>query len=279
MPELPEVEVTARALRPVLAGQRLLAWHSSGLALRYPMPARELDQLVGQTLQTVERRAKFLLLQFSSGWLVIHLGMSGACRFAPPEEPARLHDHLMLAFGPRKVTMVLNDPRRFGSVQWVPANAAADMHALGACLGESAAGLEPFSPAFTGAYLRRAAVGKKISIKQWLMQGSTVVGVGNIYACEALFAAGIHPARPAGRISQARLTPLAMRIQTILANAIEQGGSTLRDFHSADGSPGRYGQSHQVYGRAGQPCAICGTPIRRMIQNQRSTFYCHVCQR
>ena len=279
MPELPEVEVTARALKPALTGQRLLAWRCSGKALRYPMPKHDLDRLVGQTLQTVDRRAKFLLFEFALGWLAIHLGMSGACRFAPLKAPLRLHDHLVLEFGPNRLAMVLNDPRRFGSVQWISRDSAADMRALGACLGESAAGIEPFDPAFTGAFLRQAAAGRKTPIKPWLMQGNTVVGVGNIYACEALFAAGIHPARPAGRVSQARLEPLSCRIKEILASAIDQGGSTLRDFHSADGSPGRYGQSHQVYGRAGQACTACGTPIRRLIQSQRSTFYCHVCQR
>lgn len=278
MPELPEVEVTARGLAPAVRGRVFASWRHSGQRLRHAVPRAALDRLVGEPVHDVSRRAKYLLFEFSAGWLAVHLGMSGSCRLMLPDEPRRLHDHLWLAFqGATQV--VLNDPRRFGSVQWLPRRAADTVQALGGRLGVSASGLEPFDSCMTGVYLHQQARGRQVAVKQWLMEGTTVVGVGNIYACEALFLAGIHPGRAASRVSEQRFELLARTIVRVMTDAIAAGGSTLRDFSAADGTPGRYGQAHQVYGREGMPCLICATPIRRIVQQQRSTFYCHVCQR
>ena len=304
MPELPEVEVTARHISSALGRVRLIAHYASDKSLRFPLPSQALDALMGKELRQVFRRAKFVLLEFDAGWLAIHLGVSGSLQvraaFTPPSSRASTtastlampHDHLGLYFErltsasvnqvaaqADRAMLIFNDPRRFGSVQWVPRDQIADSSQIAGFLSAGAGGLEPFDAKFDGAYLAHAAKGKSTPIKPWLMQGTVVVGVGNIYACEALFAAGIHPARAAGRIAPARMARLADHIRAILGAAIEAGGSTIRDFQGADGQPGRYGQVHRVYGRQGLPCTDCGHLIRRVIQAQRSTFYCHVCQR
>jgi formamidopyrimidine-DNA glycosylase len=296
MPELPEVEVTARHISSALGRVRLIAHYESNKALRFPMPRQALDALVGAELRQVFRRAKFVLLEFDAGWLAIHLGMSGCLEVRTANALSMPHDHLGLRFEPcleRQASgsndqssrntdhpiLVLNDPRRFGSVQWLPRHSVADPAQIAGQLSAGSGGLEPFDPQFNGDYLVRTAKGKATPIKPWLMQGQVVVGVGNIYACEALFAAGIHPARAAGRIAGVRFSRLADEIRKILSAAIDAGGSTIRDFQGADGQPGRYGQVHRVYGRQGQPCPVCATTVRRIVQAQRSTFYCHVCQR
>lgn len=282
MPELPEVEVVVQSLRGQLAGGRLTAAQFSGKQLRHAFPKQAIHQLIGQPLQNVTRRAKFVLLEFPSGWLAIHLGMSGAAQVCPSTTPSEKHDHVRLGFQlarQKTCDLIYNDPRRFGSFQWFEKSQVKDLQTLGGLLGESAAGLEPFDPQFDGRWLFEKSRSIRAAIKPWLMQGSTVVGVGNIYACEALYASGIHPARAAGAVSLARYERLAESIQTILRSAIDAGGSTIRDFVGADGATGRYGQSHQVYGRAGATCSKCQRPIRRIVQQQRSTFYCYGCQR
>lgn len=278
MPELPEVEVTARGLALALEGKALAGWRHSGRPLRYPMPRRALNELVGAPVVQLGRRAKFLLIEFDRGWLAIHLGMSGSCRLCEGKTELLQHDHLMLRFEGGQ-SMVLHDPRRFGSVRWLERCGNETQQSIGQRLGSSASGLEPFDPQMTGRYLHQQARGRQIGVKQWLMEGKAVVGVGNIYACEALFRAGIHPARAANRVALARYHQLALAVAQVMRAAIEAGGSTLRDFSAADGSQGRYGQAHQVYGREGLACYCCKTPIRRMVQQQRSTFYCHVCQK
>jgi len=290
MPELPEVEVTARHLHAALSGRPLLDCRSSGKALRLPVPVKALQAAAGSRLWSVYRRAKFLVLEFDSGWMLMHLGMSGVCRIQQPAQCAQPHDHVVLGFGPAQqgpetgapnpVELVFNDPRRFGALRWAARspsmNSKEKVYQL---LGAVSQGLEPFDETFNGGYLHQHARGVRMAIKPWLMQGKTLVGVGNIYACEALFSAGIHPARAAGRISRPRFDRLAVEIGRILKAAIEAGGSTIRDFQGADGQPGRYGGAHQVYGRAGLACPVCGSSIRRILLAQRSSFYCHVCQR
>ncbi|MBU3725114.1 MAG: bifunctional DNA-formamidopyrimidine glycosylase/DNA-(apurinic or apyrimidinic site) lyase [Burkholderiaceae bacterium] len=283
MPELPEVEVTAQALRPAIDGARLKGFRFSGKSLRHPFPKAALARLQGASVVAVGRRAKYVLIEFPIGWLAIHLGMSGSidCRIGVETIAWGPHDHVGLSFEGTKggsVMLVYHDPRRFGSFQWI------EKAGLGAAdiadrLGPGACGMEPLDPAFTGRWLFDASRGRKVAIKQWLMDGRTVVGVGNIYACEALFDAGIHPRRAARAVSLKRYEQLAPAIQRILNQAIAQGGSTIQDFHGPDGQAGRYGQSHRVYGREGQPCPRCARPIRRIVQGQRSTFFCHGCQR
>jgi formamidopyrimidine-DNA glycosylase len=272
--------VTARVLASRLEGARLSAWSFSGRALRHPFPGDAMSALEGATLRRVGRRAKYVLMAFDSGCLAIHLGMSGAmrCEDDPPAAPL-LHDHVRMVFVDsqgRRLTAVFHDPRRFGSFQWLSDESSGDP---GLRLGDSACGIEPLDPAFDGALLHRLSRGVRTPIKPWLMSGRVVVGVGNIYACEALFAAGIHPARRAGQVSRQRYERLAPEIRRVLEAAIAAGGSSISDFIGADGAPGRYGQSHRVYGRSGQPCTTCGAALRRIIQQQRSTFYCHACQR
>lgn len=289
MPELPEVEVTARALRDAIGGSRFQAFRFSGKSLRHPFPKAALARLQGACVVSVGRRAKYVLVEFPAGWLAIHLGMSGSisCRkFDGPIASAGpvslgLHDHVWLEFqasAGRSVAVVYHDPRRFGSFQWIEKDKS-NAGDFGVLLGTGASGVEPLDEAFSGGALFAASRGRRVSVKQWLMDGKTVVGVGNIYACEALFDAGIHPTRAAGAVSMRRYERLAAAIQRILTQAIASGGSTIADFHGPDGQAGRYGQSHRVYGREGQPCVGCGKSIRRIVQGQRSTFYCHGCQR
>ena len=280
MPDLPEVEVTARALASRLEGACLDGWSFSGRALRHAFPADALAGLQGLPLRRIGRRAKYVLMTFDTGCLAIHLGMSGAmrCEEEPPG-PGLLHDHVRMSFRDacgRGLVAIFHDPRRFGSFQWLKRDGAAD---IGLLLGESASGMEPLDPGFDGSFLHRASRGVRTSIKPWLMSGRLVVGVGNIYACEALFAAGIHPRRPARAVSRQRYERLALAIRRVLEDAIAAGGSSISDFIGPDGIPGRYGQSHRVYGREAAPCMVCGTPIRRILQQQRSSFYCHACQR
>lgn len=288
MPELPEVEVTAQHLAAAVQGARLVSAHFSGKRLRHPFPRQAMASLTGQRLRQVGRRAKYLLLEFDPGWVAVHLGMSGVMQCCDPATAARLHDHVRLSFRSDSgdaIDVVFHDPRRFGSFQWIGRADLGNDQDLGELLGESARGLEPFDSAFDGDFLYQQSRGKTTPIKHWLMAGQTVVGVGNIYACEALFESGIHPGRAAGSIAKPRYQSLAAAIRRILAAAIASGGSTISDFLGPDGQAGRYGQSHRVYDHEGAPCPRCasmGNPrakIRRMVQQQRSTFYCCVCQR
>lgn len=268
MPELPEVEVTRRGIAPALTGRRLTRAVMRVPALRYPLPAAR--RLSGLTLAGVTRRGKYLLFDFGAGHLLLHLGMSGSVRLVSPQLPPEKHDHVDLVFG--GTAMRLRDPRRFGALLWIAGDPLA--HPLLASLG-----IEPLSAAFTGRWLKDALRSRKASIKQSLMDASLVVGVGNIYASESLFLAGIDPRRAAGGISRERLEKLAAAVRETLRAAIAAGGSSLRDFSHSNGELGCFQASHRVYDREGLPCVVCGTPIRSIRQGQRSTYFCPRCQR
>jgi formamidopyrimidine-DNA glycosylase len=270
MPELPEVEVTRRSFAERIRGARILSVRL-GLPLRWPLGIGA-DQLAGRTVLGVGRRGKYLLLQLDRGLLLLHLGMSGSLAFKPAHPAPGRHDHFDLATD--QGVLRLHDPRRFGAVVWAEHLDAAPAQKL---LGRL--GVEPltddFDPAAFHAGLKRRAT----AIKQVLLAGDLVVGVGNIYACEALFLAGIRPATRANRLSRPRADRLHAAIRQVLGRALEQGGSTLRNFSNAAGETGHFQTQTAVYGRAGQPCRHCGTPVRQIRQGQRSTFFCPVCQR
>jgi formamidopyrimidine-DNA glycosylase len=270
MPELPEVETTRRGIAPLLEARAVSDVVVRQPKLRWPVTPGLRDRLRGQELMLVERRAKYLLLRFPHGTLIMHLGMSGSLRVLPADTPAESHDHVDIVFGDR--CLRLRDPRRFGAVLWHGGDA--DRHKLLANVGP-----EPLSDAFDTPHLAKAARGRKVAIKQLIMDSKVVVGVGNIYANEALYMARIHPQRAAGRIGRARLARLVATIKQVLAAAIEQGGTTLRDFQREDGRPGYFAQELQVYGRGGLPCPSCGRPLKESRLGQRSTVYCGHCQR
>lgn len=267
MPELPEVETTCRGIAPHLLNSTISGAVVRQPRLRWPVP--DLASLAGQTVRAVERRAKYILLRLDRDWLIIHLGMSGSLRIVPCASPPRTHDHIDLVFGTRCLRM--HDPRRFGAVLRCASDPLA--HPLLRDLGP-----EPLSAAFDGRYLHRCAQGRKTAIKNLLMDGRVVVGVGNIYATEALFRAGIHPQRASRRIAMQRMEDLAASVKTILGYAIERGGTTLRDFLNEAGEPGYFAQELQVYGRAGLPCRQCGTTIKTRMIGQRASAYCAACQ-
>jgi len=270
MPELPEVETTRRGIAPHLTGRLLKGAVVRQPRLRYPVTPH-LDRLLqDQRVSEVGRRGKYLLLRTDAGTLIIHLGMSGSLRVLSAATPVLPHDHLDLLFEDR--CLRLHDPRRFGLALWTAGPPAE--HRLLRHLGP-----EPLGDEFTSDHLCRAAAGRRSAIKNLIMDGRVVVGVGNIYANEALFAAGIHPAREAGRISHARIERLHSAISSVLEAAIRQGGTTLRDFVDENGSPGYFSLSLQVYARAGEPCPRCGRAVAQRIIGQRSTFYCSYCQR
>ncbi|CBW76129.1 Formamidopyrimidine-DNA glycosylase (EC 3.2.2.23) [Mycetohabitans rhizoxinica HKI 454] len=276
MPELPEVEVTRRGIEPYVAGRRVQRVEVRNFALRWPVPATLARELEQRVIHKVERRGKYLLFELDDGWLIVHLGMTGTLRVLrnlPALPPAARHDHIDWVFD--EFVMRFRDPRRFGAVLWHP-RASGDVleHPLLASLG-----VEPFSSAFSGALLHRRTRGRTVSIKQALMAGDIVVGVGNIYASESLFRAGIRPSTPAGRVSLPRYELLADAIRATLAAAIDKGGSTLRDFVGSHGESGYFQLDYFVYDRAGRPCHACGVPIRHIVQGQRSTYYCTRCQR
>lgn len=271
MPELPEVETTRRGVLPLLGGRRVSAVAVNDGRLRQPVTRGLADILLGQRLRDVERRAKYLLFQFDTGTLLVHLGMSGSLRVVPRSAPRLPHDHVEIEFGAERV-LRLRDPRRFGLVLWTTAPVAE--HALLCKLGP-----EPFDDAFCGNYLFEKSRGRSLAVKNFVMDGHIVVGVGNIYASEALFRAGIHPIRAAGRVSLARYEALAAEARTVLAAAIDAGGTTLRDFMRNDGEPGYFSQKLKVYGREGEACETCGGPIAMKVIGQRSSFFCAKCQR
>jgi formamidopyrimidine-DNA glycosylase len=226
--------------------------------------------VAGQRVLEVGRRAKYLLVEFERGGLVIHLGMSGSLRVLPASTPPLTHDHYDLCLDDGRC-LRFNDPRRFGSLHWLTGNPAE--HPLLAGLGP-----EPLEPGFDADYLHRESRGRRVAVKQFLMDQRVVVGVGNIYASEALFRAGIHPRRASGRIGTGRYARLVAAVQAVLGEAIRQGGTTLRDYVSAEGTPGYFRQQLYVYERAGEPCRRCGRPIRQLVQGQRSTYFCPSCQ-
>jgi formamidopyrimidine-DNA glycosylase len=274
MPELPEVETTRRGIATIMPGRILSRFIVHEPRMRWPVPPELAGLISGQQVLACERRGKYLLIRFNHGVQIVHLGMSGSLRRVPLNEPLRKHDHSEWIF--EDARFLLHDPRRFGAVLWHSnTDGPLEGHPLLKSLG-----LEPFDPAFTGPYLHARLRNKTMAIKQALLGGQVVVGVGNIYASEALFRARIHPACPAGRLSLARCIRLVDAVHATLGDALESGGSTLRDYVSATGEPGSYFAIHAaVYERAGQPCRACATPIRRIVQGQRATYYCPKCQR
>jgi len=274
MPELPEVETTRRGIAPFMNGQILRQLIVHEPRMRWPIAADLPVRVNGQVLRRCDRRGKYLLLHFDHGCLLIHLGMSGSLRRASLSEPRRKHDHVEWRFDESR--FLLHDPRRFGAVLWHATDQEpVETHPLLVHLR-----VEPLGEAFTAAHLQRGIRGKQQPIKLALLGGKIVVGVGNIYACESLFRAGIHPLTPAGKLSARRVERLHAAIQEVLQNALDSGGSTLRDYVDASGQPGAYFDIHaRVYDRTGQPCHTCQTPIRRIMQAQRATYYCPKCQR
>ena len=277
MPELPEVEVTRRGVAPHLEGRIVEQVVFRREGLRWPFPAHLTESLVGQRITSVGRRGKYLLIGFDSGILIVHLGMSGHLRVLPPGIELKKHDHfdLVVREGEQRHVLRLHDPRRFGAVLWhAHDDGDIEQHILLRSLG-----VEPLEDSFSAELLYKETRKRSAPIKQVLLAGDIVVGVGNIYACESLFKAGISPKTPASRISRARYEKLAAAIRDILAAAIVQGGSTLKDFIAVNGQSGYFQQTYFVYDRAGVPCRNCGAPVRQIKQGQRSTFYCATCQR
>ncbi len=270
MPELPEVETTCRGIAPHIEGRRVLDVRVRERRLRWPVTRGIKGALQGQCVDQAYRRAKYILLRSDGGHVIIHLGMSGSLRVLQHNTPIQTHDHVDIVFEDN-VLLRFNDPRRFGCVLWT--TQPPEQHKLLASLGP-----EPLSAAFSGELLFRLSRKRKAAVKNFIMDGAVVVGVGNIYASEALFDAGIHPNRAAGRISRARYERLAECIRAVLSRAIESGGSTLRDFLRADGSPGYFQQELHVYGREGEPCMRCKRAIAQSVIGQRSSFFCTRCQ-
>lgn len=270
MPELPEVETTLRGIRPALEGRVLEAVEVRNPALRWPVTA-SVQLARGRQVTGLGRRGKYLLIELGNGGLLCHLGMSGSLRVVTGSEAPRRHDHfdLVLDSGNR---IRFHDPRRFGALLWWDAPVVD--HPLLRLLGP-----EPLGESFSGDHLWRRSRGLRVAVKNFIMNGQVVVGVGNIYASEALFLAGVHPARPAGRIARHRYDGLAAAIRAVLQRAVERGGTTLRDFLDPSGAPGYFAQELLVYDREGEACFRCGTPIRRRVIGQRSSYYCRHCQR
>ncbi|KFN50602.1 bifunctional DNA-formamidopyrimidine glycosylase/DNA-(apurinic or apyrimidinic site) lyase [Arenimonas composti] len=270
MPELPEVETTRRGLAPHVEGRHITGVVLRRPDLRWPIPPEVGANLPGQPVLAVRRRAKYLLLDTAPGSALMHLGMSGMLRVLPAATPVGSHDHVDLVLDSGRV-LRFTDPRRFGCLLWQPAG---ETHPLLAGLGP-----EPLADAFDGDYLFALSRGRKAPVKAFLMDQAVVVGVGNIYAAEALFRAGIRPGRAAGAVSRERYRALAAAVKEVLAYAITRGGTTLRDFLSPDGAPGYFEQELQVYGREGQPCRHCGRPLRGRQMGGRATVWCSGCQR
>jgi formamidopyrimidine-DNA glycosylase len=275
MPELPEVETTRRGIAPYVVGRRVTSVILRRPNLRWPIPRQISELLPGQRIDALERRAKYLLLHTEVGSALLHLGMSGSLRVLPAIAPVHQHDHVDIAFDQAADhtdrILRFTDPRRFGCLLW---QAPGEIHPLLAMLGP-----EPLSDAFDGDTLWRASRGHVAAVKTFLMDSHVVVGVGNIYASEALFAARIDPRRAAGSISRARYARLATEVKQLLSRAIERGGTTLRDFISPTGIPGYFFRELNVYARTGEACHVCGKAIRQVTLGQRSTFWCAHCQR
>jgi formamidopyrimidine-DNA glycosylase len=269
MPELPEVETTRRGIEPWIVGREITGWSLRQPRLRWPVVFPE--RLRGERIVRVLRRAKYLLLETTSGALIVHLGMSGSLRLMPLDSVAGRHDHVDIQFDHERV-LRLTDPRRFGSIHYCEGDWRT--HWLIKDLG-----VEPLGPEFNGGFLWRVAKGRRVAVKQLLMDARVVVGVGNIYANESLFLAGIRPRLAAGRIGLLRCTALAGAVRDVLERAILVGGTTLRDFVGGTGAPGHFRPSLNVYGRADQPCYQCGTQLKGIRIGQRATVYCPKCQR
>ncbi len=271
MPELPEVETTRRGIEPHLVGRTITAFTARTPKLRLPLPEDLSGQLVGQRVAEVVRRGKYLLVRCSAGCLIMHLGMTGHLRVVPTDTPAGRHDHVDLALD-NGLLLRLTDPRKFGTLVWTAGEPL--QHPLLASLGP-----EPLEGGFDGAYLRAASSGRRVAIKPFLMDSRVVVGVGNIYASEALFRAGIDPARPAGALSDRECTTLVEAVRSVLEEAITEGGTTLNEFLVGEERPGYFRLRLAVYGRAGEACPRCGAVILSNRLGGRSTCWCPVCQR
>jgi formamidopyrimidine-DNA glycosylase len=271
MPELPEVETTRRGVDPHVVGRRIVSLAVHEPRLRWRVPDSLPGEVAGQRVRQTSRRAKYLLIELESGTLLLHLGMSGSLRVLPAETPRVTHDHfdLLLDSG---LTLRFNDPRRFGSLHYT--TGSPDQHPLLARLAP-----EPLEKAFDADYLWRITRKRRVAIKQLLMNSTLVVGVGNIYASEALFRARIRPTRQARSLTRTEVAKLARAVRAVLTMAIRVGGTTLRDYVGADGNPGYFRQKLYVYERAKKPCRVCKTPVRQLTQGQRSTYYCPSCQR
>jgi formamidopyrimidine-DNA glycosylase len=271
MPELPEVETTRRGLEPSLVARRIESFIVRDARLRWPVPADLPVQLAGKIIERLRRRGKYLVMDLNAGALIVHLGMSGALRLLPAASPPGKHDHLDWKLEGERI-LRYTDPRRFGSVHYVTGDPLA--HALLAALGP-----EPFAPEFSAEYLHRLSRKRDVSIKEFLMTGRIVAGVGNIYANEALFHAGIDPRIQAGKIGRERFRRLVESVRATLQAALNAGGSSLRDWSKADGTSGYFQQQYFVYGRCGEPCRRCGKRLREVRQGQRASFFCPTCQK
>lgn len=270
MPELPEVETTRRGIAPHLQGQRVSRVVVRDRRLRWPIPDDLDARLSGQRIVEVQRRAKYLLINAEAGTLICHLGMSGNLRLVPVDQPPLKHEHVDIELE-SGVALRYTDPRRFGAMLW-----STDPHAHELL---KRLGPEPLTDLFDGERLFQLSRGRMMAVKPFIMDNAVVVGVGNIYATEALFAAGIDPRREAGGVSRARYLRLAQEIKRILANAIERGGTTLRDFIGGDGQPGYFQQELFAYGRGGEPCKVCGRALREVRLGQRASVFCGTCQK
>ncbi len=269
MPELPEVETTRRGIEPYVTGQTIRAVTIRNRSLRWPVADDFERRATGGRIDSVGRRAKYLLFNTAAGSAILHLGMSGSVSIVPPDTPPTVHDHVDIELASGDV-LRFRDPRRFGSLHWA---GDALEHRLLKDLGP-----EPLGDAFDGDHLWRLSRGRRIAVKPFIMTASVVVGVGNIYASEALFLAGIHPKRQAGRVSRSRYDRLADTIREVLRRAIAAGGTTLRDFYGFNGQAGYFQQQLDVYGREDEPCHRCGAPVRNVVLGQRATYYCGRCQ-
>ncbi|MGB5856322.1 MAG: bifunctional DNA-formamidopyrimidine glycosylase/DNA-(apurinic or apyrimidinic site) lyase [Oceanisphaera sp.] len=269
MPELPEVEVSRQGITPFMLGETVMRVVVRNASLRWPIPA-EIQELVGLTITGIRRRAKYLLLETDWGTAILHLGMSGNLKVLPHGSPVGKHDHVDIELGNGKL-LRFNDTRRFGCLLWT--REPAEQHGLLVKLGP-----EPLTDDFNGELLYERSRKRKIAVKQFIMDNHVVVGVGNIYANESLFSACINPQQPANEVDQAQYLALADEIKKVLARAITQGGTTLKDFTGSDGKPGYFVQELQVYGRAGQPCSACGALLQEVRMGGRSTVFCPLCQ-
>jgi len=270
MPELPEVETTLRGIYPTLNRQNISRIEVRERRMRWPVPDELEACLQNQIVRRLSRRGKYILIATDNGTAMLHLGMSGSLRIVSPDTPPEKHDHIDIVL-PGKIIR-FNDPRRFGSLLWTIGDP--EKHKLLKDLGP-----EPLDDAFDTDYLFDASRRRNVSIKQFIMNSNVVVGVGNIYASESLFRAGINPKKQAGKVSRQRYEKLVSSIKDVLTEAIEMGGTTLRDFHGSDGKPGYFRIKLKVYGRAGEPCDVCSTPIKQIVQGQRATYYCPSCQK
>jgi len=277
MPELPEVEVTRLGIQPHIEGRKLTSVQIIDGRLRWPVPGNLSQLLSGQKVLGIERRGKYLLMEFQAGYLLLHLGMTGTLRVLPGSDSLKPHDRVTFEFG--SLSLRLHDPRKFGAVLWHPKSTGPiEKNPLLQKLG-----VEPFSPAFLGELgaevLYRHSRKRSIAVKQFLLAGQAVVGVGNIYCSESLFEARIHPAKAAVKLTRPQCTRLAAAVRLILKKAIAAGGSSLKDFVNSEGDPGHFMVQTQVYDRKDQACKVCKTPIKQIVQGQRSTYFCPQCQK